>query len=232
MKVLNVLVFLLFSSSISILQAQSEKKSYAFKKGQVIDVLLLNNNPDAEEKRQEYFKIVFPIASEMGYNPLPGLSISAPPTQGNYAPDFLALAFWENTETQEKAMARIEKEISDFHQRRREIWPTFFLTHYEAKEDISFEIDPNKFYIVTTYWEKNKKGFQRFKKEWIQKTANKGGKVVLELNEGDSPFGYYYNPDFMAITEWNDKAAFDAFYKENLQMDHSAVQHVNQFNIK
>ena len=59
-----------------------------------------------------------------------------------------------------------------------------------------------------------------------------GGKTVVELMDGKSPFGYYYQPDYLVITEWKDKATFDAFYQANIKMKQEGVKHVNQFLLK
>jgi heme-degrading monooxygenase HmoA len=67
----------------------------------------------------------------------------------------------------------------------------------------------------------------------MAKQSEKGrGHMELELMDGMSPRGYVHNPDYLTITVWENKASFDVFYKENLEMNHSSVEQVNQFQIK
>ncbi len=233
MKLLKIsLLTLLLIFNFLNLQAQSKTKSYVQKKGQVFDLLFINRKPDAKWKLQNYFKTVFPIAKKMGYHPLPGLAVAGSPTQGNYHPDAMVFGYWDSLNGREKFFQDIENTIPDFHQKRRDIWSTFGLTYYELKEDLSFQIDPDRYNITTAYWHNDKQSFKKFKQEWIQKSKTTGGKIEIEFVEGTSPFGYHYDPDYLVITSWENKAAFEKFYKENLKMNHSSVKHVNQFQIK
>ena len=71
-----------------------------------------------------------------------------------------------------------------------------------------------------------------FKKEWLKEAKNNGGKVLLELNDAMSSIGYMYKPDYMVLTEWNDRDAFDTFAKVTNEMGEKGIQNVNQFIIK
>jgi len=141
----------------------------------------------------------------------------------------MILGYWDNLELRAQFLQYIDKNKPIFHQDRRDIWSRFDVTYYEMPKDVSFEINREKYNVVTAYWQKSKKGFSRFKKDWQAKVRQAGGTFTIELINGASPFGYYYNPDYLCITEWENKAAFEKFYKQNLQMDHSAVKQVNQF---
>lgn len=233
MKLLKISLLTLFIilNYVS-LSAQSKTKSYTLKKGQVFDIILLNTKPEVKEKLQHYFKTAFPVAKKMGYNKLPGFRIEGSPTQGNYHPEAMVFGYWNTLNGREKFLEDIEKTMPNFHEERRNIWSTFNLIYYELEKDLSFTINPEKFTIVTAYWSKDKRSFEKFKQEWIQKSKKVGGQIQVDFVEGASPFGYNYNPDYLAITSWENKADFEQFYKENLQMNHSSIKHVNQFQIK
>lgn len=233
MKLLKIsLLTLFFTVNFTSLNAQSKTKTYTLKKGHVFDIIFINTKPDTKQKLQNYFKTAFPVAEKMGYHRLPGVAIKGSPTQGNYHPESMILGYWDTLNGREKFLQDIQKTMPDFHKERRNIWSTFGLTYYELKEDLSFSINPQKFNIVTAYWHKDKSSFQKFKQRWIQKMKKAGGQTQVKFTEGTSPFGYHYNPDYLVITTWKNKAAFEQFYKENLKMDHSSVKHVNQFQIK
>lgn len=233
MKFLKSLCFLLLFGAINLsLSAQPKVKNITLKKGQILDILMLNNHPDGGAALKDYFKVVFPYAVKNGYQPLPGLAVTAVPTQGNYYPEVMGFATWKNLDSRKKAMEEIEANVLDFHERRRTIWSSFNMTYYEVKEDKTLIIAPNKFYVTTAYWKSDAKAFKKFKKEWIKSAKQAGGQLKLTLTEGSSPFGYYYNPDYLVLTEWENKAAFEAFYKENLVLNHDSVKHVNQFIVK
>lgn len=225
------LIFLFGASSLN-LSAQPKAKNITLKKGQILDILMLNNHPEGATVQKEYFKVVFPYATQNGYQPLPGLAIIETPTQGNYYPEVMVFATWKNLANRKKAMEEIEANVPDFHERRRTIWSSFNMTYYKVKEDKTLNIAPDKFYVTTAYWRKDAKAFKKFKKDWEKTAVQFGGQVKLALTGGTSPFGYYYNPDYLVLTEWKNKAAFDAFYKENLMLDHDSIKHVNQFIVK
>ncbi len=209
--------------------AQSKIKSYTFKKGEVLDILLLSQKPKADSLFKNYVKTAFPLAIKMSYKGLPGFKVENY-TQGNLQPQSLILGKWNSKEKREKFITDIENVVPDFQQQRRDIWSLFNLTYYEMPE-ITFEINKDKYNVVTAYWQKEGKSFTQFKKKWLQKSSNKGGKTILELTNGKSPLGYYYQPDYFVITQWENKTDFEAFHKENLIMNHEGVLHMNQFVI-
>jgi len=232
MKIIQLLATLLFVCLTQIsLNAQSNIKSFDLKKGEVLDILLLTNQPDNEALFEKYKKTAFPVAMKLSYQPLPGYGISAY-TQGNHQPQVFAFGKWGSLEKREKFLTSIEKEVPDFHEQRRALWSIFNLTYYEMPTDVSFQIDKNKVTVATAYWEKEAGDFTKFKKALAKETKKCGGKTVVELSNGKSPFGYYYQPDYLVITEWKDKATFEAFYQKNIKMKHDGVKHVNQFILK
>ncbi len=213
-------------------QAQSEKKQFSLQKGQVLDVLFINTRAGVEDLQKEYFQTVFPLASKLGYHRLPGFPISNVPLQGNYHPEFLALAYWDDLDSRSSAMATIEKEVPDFHDRRKAIWTSFNITYFELQEDVSFEIDEHKYYVVSAYWGEDKGAFRQFQKDWLKGCKEAGGQTQLVLTNGESPYLYYHNPDFLAITAWDNQEAFEAFNERNLEMGHKVAQRVNEFHVQ
>jgi len=232
MRFFQLLATLLFISLTQIsLHAQSTVQSFDLKKGEVLDILLLTNQPEGAALFDKYKKTAFPVAMKMSYQPLGGYAIAAY-TQGNQQPQIMGLGKWSTIEKREAFIAEIDNEVPDFHEQRRAIWSIFELTYYEMPTDIAFQIDKGKVNVVTAYWQKEEKDFAKFKKTLMKKTKKSGGKTVLALVDGKSPFGYYYQPDYLMITEWKDKATFDAFYQENIKMKQEGVKHVNQFLLK
>ncbi|WP_298313786.1 hypothetical protein [uncultured Aquimarina sp.] len=229
MKLLKnlILVFLTCLLTTSLV-AQSDVKSFDFKKGEVLDILLLTNKPDIEKDFERYKKTAFPVASKRTYRPQPGFNIKET-TQGNIQPTTFIFGKWNDLKNREQFISEIEDIVPDFHVQRRNMWSIFNLTYYEMPRDISFKIDRSKYIVATSYWKKDTESFKKFTELWSQKSAAKGGKKILQLTNGKSPLGYYHNPDLLVITQWESKQEFDAFYKENLKMDHKGVLHVNQF---
>lgn len=218
-------IFLLASN----LQAQSGKITYDIKKGQVFDIIMLANKEGVEAKLQDYFKRAFPHATAAGYHGLDGYAIKESPTQGNYHPETMVFGYWDDLPGRLKFLETIEDNMPDFHQMRRDIWSTFGLTYYTFDNDTSFEIDRAKVNVVTAYWKKEGEDFEVFKKEWQAKMRKAGGKLTIGFTNGTSPFGYHYNPHYLMITSWDSKEDFEAFRKQNVKMDHKAIEHVNQF---
>lgn len=207
----------------------AQPKTLSLKKGQALDLLLLTTNPDAKDKRKEYFSAAVAVAQEYGYTPQYSSGIKEPPTQGNYWPEVLILATWKVYEDRVKFVKDIETKYPPFHEMRRTIWPNFHLTYWKIEKDQEVTIDPDKFYVATAYWGGEEKPFKTFEKAWKKEVATREGKVVLSMKEGISPFGYHYNPDLFTVTEWESRAAFEQFHSKNVAMDHEGVLHVNQF---
>ncbi len=229
---ITALGLLLFTATYTV-KAQSEIKEYSIATGQVFDIIFLNNRsaPEVKELSQDYFKRAFPIAEANGYHSLGGFGISEN-TLGNYWPSTMVFGYWDTLDGREKFLKAVEIQMPDFHEMRRKIWSTFGLTYYESANDLTFNIDKTKFNTVTAYWGKDEKGFEKFKQSWLKQAKKAGGSTKVEFANGQSPFGYHYDPDFLVITEWENKDAFEQFHVQNAAMDHSSVEHVNQFSLK
>ena len=210
------------------LNGQSAVQTVVLKKGEVLDILLLSQNPNSEADLKSYFQTAFPVAKRMSYQSVPGFKIKGH-TQGNLRPSSLILGKWSDVKNREAFLSQILEEVPDFHERRRKIWSYFGLHYFEIQEDFSFEIDRNQYHVATAYWLKEQDDSSKFYKKWI-KTINKmGGQILLKLQDGTSPFGYSYDPNYFVITSWENQAAFKVF-KEAIQaqkMDN--IKHVNEF---
>ena len=212
--------------------AQNRKSAYKLKRGQVFDIIFLTQKPGTDEQLKVYFRDVFPVASNMGYHNLKGFRLQKDPTQGNLSATTMVLGYWDSSNGRSEFLKQIEQQTPGFHKMRRGIWSVFGLTYYGLEQGLSFDVDLEKYNVVTAYWRNEKKGFKRFKEKWEKESTASGGKLKLALEGGKSPFGYHYQPDYLSITEWESKAAFEAFHKTNLKMGHHAVKHVNQFVIQ
>jgi hypothetical protein len=146
------LMVLLLNATVLVVSAQADKKAYAFKKGEVMDILFLNQKPETTEKLREYFKAAFPIAKRMSYQGFGGHAIINTPTQGNYHPEVMVLGFWKDVESRNNFLVDIDAEMPTFQQMRRHIWSNFDVIYYEMKEDLSFELNPEKYNVVTYFW--------------------------------------------------------------------------------
>lgn len=229
MKFVNISAFIFFFSlTTSGMVAQSTIQSISAKKGEILDILLLNTKKGVEQHFEKYKETAFPIAIKKTYQPLSGFGISET-IQGNLQPTVIAFGKWNDLKNREQFIKEIDDLVPDFHQQRRTIWSLFNLTYYELPTDVSFSIDKNKYNVVTSYWKKDPVAFKAFRKKWLQKSTSEGGKNILQLAKGKSPMGYYHNPDLLIITQWDRKEDFDAFHKQNLTMNHEGVLHVNQF---
>lgn len=213
------------------LMANAQSKTLTFKKGEVLDILLFTGKPDFSKLFPRYKETAFTFAMKSGYQPQPILSISEI-TQGGIQPGSFVFGKWTNLESRKKFLNEITTVVPDFHEQRRALWSSFYLAYYEMKEDTSFDINPEKILVATAYWKDDTSEFKNYKKEWLKTAKNKGGKVLLELTDAKSSVGYMYTPDYMVLTEWNDKASFDSFVVENIKMGEKGIQNVNQFIIK
>lgn len=227
MKLLKISIFSFFiCASSHILQAQI----ISLKKGEVLDILVLSAKPDTDKLFDIYKKTAFPVAFKMSYKALPGYRITNY-TQGNLQPENFIFGKWGSISIREKFIDEIEKEVPDFHKQRQDIFSYFGLTYYEMQENTSFEIIPEKYNVVTAFWKTEKVSFKEFTEKWLHKSNEAGGKIIIKLTNGKSPFGYYYQPDYLVITQWESKTAFDVFYKKDMKMNHKGVKHVNQLII-
>ncbi|MEM1182387.1 MAG: hypothetical protein AAGM22_28835 [Acidobacteriota bacterium] len=208
------------------LSADDADVTLTVEKGEALDVLFLTTKPDTQEKLGDYFATVSPIVKKAGYTPKPGFALSA--TRGNYDPSRVVFASWRSPEDRAEAMAAIDANVENFHERRREIWSSFNMTVYTMENDVAVAMDADKTYVMTAYWRTDGDGFDAFTKSWRKSAGRAGGTVVLELEDGWSPFGYRYDPDYLAITEWKSDKAFETFHA-GLGIDTAAVSHVDEW---
>ncbi len=231
MRYFNLLIIVaLFVSCAEKNMAQTPSKTYDFKKGEVLDIFMLSQKAEADSLFKEYIKTAFPIAIKMSYTNLPGRRILEN-LQGSVQPQVMGIGKWASKKQREDFLKNIESQLPDFHERRRAIWSLFNLTYYEVPEDITFDIDKGKYNVVTAYWKKDVTAFDGFIDQFKNEASAHGGRTIVELTNGKSPYMYHYNPDYFVITEWESKDEFDAFYKKNIKMNPNGVLNVNQFVI-
>ena len=219
-------------AAILVVESQAQVKTYDLKKGEAFDLLLLDQIPETGELFQDYFKTAGAVAKEYGYLPQRGYRVKQEPLQGNYWPSLVIIAKWKDYDKRTQFLTDVVKKVPDFHARRRQLWSTFFLTYWEVEKDQKVEVRADKYNVMTAYWSEDEASFNSFTDNWKNTANEHGGKVLLELNDGKSPFGYAYAPEFLTITQWESKEAFDKFYQKNLSMPHQGVKHVNQFIIE
>ena len=128
-------------------------------------------------------------------------------------------------------IAKIVDRVPDFHQQRRALFPYFGLAYYEMKEDLKFSINTEKLNVVTSFWQRDSKSLSSFYKEWSKSVMALGGKFILQLEEGNSPLGYRYNPDMVCIVEWKTESDFKKFEKQYPLSSFNTLKDVHQFTI-
>ena len=227
----TILVVAFFSFSLFYCKAQSKQPiSYSFKKGEVMDIMLITTVPNSAIKYEKYKKTVFPIALKYSYQPLPGFNIRKL-TLGTHLPTSLIFAKWKNKEKREGFLDNITKKTPDFHKQRRALFPYFDLTYYEMPHDINFTINREKYNVVTSFWKQDSKVFIKFSNQWEKQIKEAGGKIIVQLGNGTSPIGYHYNPDMLYLIEWDNKKAFDVFEKQHSLTSYETLKNVHQFVI-
>lgn len=224
-----VLFLLILWGAIITALAQEKTYDYNFKKGQVLDILLLTDGPDVPALFPKYRKTAFPVASKFSFKPVPGLLISET-IQGGVQPEGMIFGKWDSKEQREGFLRAIVPAVPDFHEQRRALWTYFTLTYYEMQEDTSFVIDRSKYNVVTSYWGQGT-SFQNYLNTFKDATKQQGGKEIITLTNGYSPVGYVYNPAYLTITQWENKDAFDTFYKKHQAMEESRITNVHQFTL-
>ena len=211
--------------------AQATSKKLTVKKGEVLDILLFAGNPNFQENFKKYRETAFVFATKTGYQPQPLFKVIET-TQGGYQPSTFVFGKWPSVAARKKFLAEIVANVPDFHDQRRTLWSSFYLAYYEMAQDFSFEFDTEKIYVATAYWKDGDTKFNIFKNEWIERVKKKGGKVLIELKDAQSSVGYMYKPDYVVLTEWNDRESFNTFLIENKKMESEPIQNVNQFIIQ
>ena len=220
-------IILLLIKGLSISYGQVEAPFISLKEGEVFDVLLITQKPDSKEEFQAYVREVIPVGREMTYKPLPGFSVVSS-TQGNVHPNYLVLAKWDNLDLRNKFLLDIEGKIPDFHDRRRAIWSYFATRYYEIEEETSFSIDKSKYHVATALWTEE----EEIILAWEKRMLRFGGKELISLRGGYSPFGYLYDPTIFVISVWDNEAAYEAFKKESTQFVQDSFKHINEFILR
>lgn len=227
-NLISILAVLTFSASTA---QEKEIKSFDFKKGEVLDIFLLSQTENSEELIERYKNTAFPVAFEYGYRPQPGFGISKLTLGTNMVQAFL-VGKWVSVEKRQGFLKNIANRVPDFHQQRRDLFPYFGLTYYEMTQDLQFSVNTTKYNVVTALWNSPSKKNTSFFKKWADAVQKSGGKVILTLENGTSPIGYYYNADILCIVEWQDETAFKSFSKQHPLAFYEELQNVHQFVIQ
>ncbi|MDY7396991.1 hypothetical protein UMM65_17230 [Aureibaculum sp. 2210JD6-5] len=227
-KQLTILFLFAFVSQTAF--AQETIKTHSFKKGEVLDILLVERKPNIEKEYKRYRETAFTVAIKESFKLLQASGTSN--LQGNIEPNVFIIGKWDNLEKRENFLTDIYNQVPDFDEQRRTIFSIFNLTYYEMPKDVTFSINNEKYNVATAYWKKDDKNFDAFLKKYKKESNSSGGKTVVELTNGKSPYKYYYNPDYFVITEWDSKEEFDEFHKKNNKMNTEGLLNVNQFLIK
>lgn len=211
--------------------SQAVIDTVTLKKGEVFDILLINQKPDSKADLQTYFQTAFPVATKMSYQSIPKFKIVGW-TQGNIQPAAIIMGKWNSLQLREDFGDRVIEEVPYFHSLRRKIWSFFGLRYFEMKSDVTFMIRRDHYHVATAYWMDGKKKSSEFYKTWLSQVQAMNGEVLIELEDGASPFGYQYNPDVFVITAWESEAAFKAFQAKNEGLMLDNIVHVNEFILK
>ena len=191
-------------------RAQGEARSYDLARGQVLDLLLLADQPANDSARDVYFRTAFPVAERHGFAFLPGFAVERPHLLGNRQPTAAVFGTWPSLAAREAALRALEAEVDRFHALRREIWSTFDVTYWELADDLAFVVPAGGYVTLTAYWSDDPAGLDALLARRRVAVAEAGGEAVAELRDGASPVGYRYAPDYLALTVWTDAAAYAA----------------------
>ncbi len=211
--------------------AQQKIKYFDFKKGELLDIILLSQTKNSNSLFERYKKTAFPVAFEYGFQPQSSFGISQL-TLGTNKPDAFIFGKWASLEKREGFLNSITKRVPDFHQQRRDLFPYFGLTFYEMNQDLKFSIDVSKFNVATALWNSASQQNSTFFEKWRAAVKKFGGTIRLTLENGTSPLGYYYNADVLCIVEWQNESAFQAFAKKHPLSFYQALRNVHQFVIQ
>jgi len=229
MRHLIILVILILTSTS--IQAQQDRISFDLKKGEILDILLVIRAPDKEDSYTRYRQTAFPVAFEYSFELMSVLS-SSELLLGTLSPKTFILGKWDNITKRETFLEDIVGRVPDFHQQRREIFTYFSLTYYEMPMDLTITFDESKYNVATALWSKDEEAYTDFMEKWTKDIAEAGGKVIVKLEGGSSPTGYYYNPDTFYIVEWDSETQFQAFAQENPMSKYEELKNIHQFSIE
>ncbi len=229
MKILLLLIAAFFL--ISEAKAQDKPTVIEYKKGEVLDIILASVQPDSDEEYNHYRKTAFPIAYEYSFELMPVFGIREL-IIGTSFPSTFIFGKWESIEKREGFLDDITERLPDFHDQRRNLFSYFGLTYYEIEEDLTFFIDEEKHITANAFWKEERNNYSAFLKDWKNSIEESGGKIVLELSNGKSPTGYFYNPDSFIIVEWENVQAFKKFSNKTPISEYDVLENVHQFRIE
>jgi len=229
MRHLIILVTLTLTSTS--IQAQQDRISFDYKKGEILDILLVIRASDNEDLYNRYRQTALPVAAEYSFELMSVLS-SNELLLGTLSPKTFILGKWDNITKRETFLEDIVDHVPDFHQQRREIFTYFSLTYYEMPMDLTITIDESKYNVATALWSEEEESYAGFMEKWNKDITEAGGKVIVKLEGGTSPTGYYYNPDTFYIIEWDSETQFQAFAQENPMSEYEELKNIHQFSIE
>ncbi|MFC4635538.1 hypothetical protein ACFO3O_16630 [Dokdonia ponticola] len=228
---ISFVLFLFFGFTLFQVQGQENVKTYTFKEGEVLDIVLIHKSENADTLFNRYKKTVFPVGFEYSYQPQSGFTVSKL-TLGTNKPDGVLFGKWESKKKREGFLTTITKRVPDFHQQRRALFPYFGLTYYEIKKDVAFSVDASKYNVMTALWQKSQQSEPNFFEQWKAEVLALGGEVIITLENGTSPTGYYYNPDILCMVAWKDEKAFNTFAQKHPLSTYNTLKNVHQFAIQ
>ena len=202
-----------------------------FKKGEVLDVLLLTSKPDSEDAFKRYKETAFPVALEYSYAFKPGFKITKPILSSSSPKNFV-FGSWASLKKREEFISNICNQVPDFHEQRLATFNHFKLTYYEVPEDLVFSLQKEKKNVVTSFWKNDDVGFLSFISKWKKDVHSFGGRIILNLTNGKSPVGYAYNPELLLISEWDDMESLEKFVQAHPFSYYSELDNVEQFIIE
>ena len=212
------------------LPAQSEIVSLEFEPGEVLDVLLVNRAPNVDELYTRYRETAFPVAFNYSFEVMSVMS-SKEILLGTPNINTFIFGKWDSVERRESFLADIVGHVPDFHEQRGDVFSYFALTYYEIQEPLSFSVDRSKHIVATSFWNEDDDSRGEFEEQWNNEIVAHGGKVVLRLENGISPTGYYYNPDAFYIIEWENKLQYLEFASKFPMPAYEVLDNVHQFSI-
>ncbi|GAB5410431.1 MAG: hypothetical protein BalsKO_27960 [Balneolaceae bacterium] len=229
MKFLSALILSILI--ISVVKAQDNIIQLEYKKGEVLDIILASTQYDSGDEYNKYRKTAFPIAFEYSFELMPVFDIEEL-IVGTSFPTTFIFGKWESVKKREGFLDDITTRLPDFHEQRRNLFSYFGLTYYEVVEDLTFFINEEKHIIANAFWEEERLDYTAFFEDWKKNVEEAGGRIIVELTNGTSPTGYFYNPDSFILVEWQSKDEFENFSKNTPLSEYDILKNIHQFRIE
>ncbi|WP_344930994.1 hypothetical protein [Aquimarina addita] len=211
--------------------AQKDSKTFNFKKGEVLDFILLTMKPNSSALFEKYREVIYPIGFEFGYEPQQGFRTKEL-ILGNHLPSVFVFGKWPSKEKRHGFLETIVSRVPDFHQRRRDLFSYFTFAFFEIQENKTISLQKNKVNSITAFWKTDKQDIEKFVSKWKEQAKISGGSSIVQLQNGYSPAGYNYNPDILIITEWENETAFSKFTEKHPLSFYKELKNVHQFVIE